>query len=316
MRIHFADASTDRGQLHLLADEAAPASLFSYAYKDARHFYEPFEQYWNELMNIHLVANPSGNSRIQQQALLNDSLGNHLMSYAYKEEEKEYTPILEKDLRPRVIIDSGAFTAWSTGKTINPKDYAEWALDFDKRWRHKMASLHFMNLDVIGDQDGTWKNQAILESLGMNPLPIITYGVNLSHLDRALQHYEYIALGGLVPWSRQRKKLESWLDACFSRVMKYKKETGIMRKIHLLGITTDWVLKRYPCFSSDSSSWVSCLRFGGGDAAGIKQLPRYKESDAAMAATIHTLRAEIRKYKRMEEEATKLWKTRGIIWDE
>jgi hypothetical protein len=98
--------------------------------------------------------------------------------------------------------------------------------------------------------------------------------------------------------------------------MKYKKETGILRRIHLLGITTDWVLKRYPCYSSDSSSWVSCLRFGGGAAAGIKQLPRYKESDAAMAATIHTLRAEIRKYKKMEQEATNLWKTRGITWDE
>ena len=89
-----------------------------------------------------------------------------------------------------------------------------------------------------------------------------------------------------------------------------------MPKIHLLGVTTDWVLKRYPCFSSDSSSWVSCLRFGGGSAAGIKQIPRYKESGGAMAATIHTLRSEIRKYKKMEEEATNLWTKRGIIFND
>jgi hypothetical protein len=94
------------------------------------------------------------------------------------------------------------------------------------------------------------------------------------------------------------------------------KETGVMPRIHLLGITTDWVLKRYPCYSSDSSSWVACLRFGGGTAAGLDKIPRYKESDAALSATIHTLRSEVVKYKKMETEATNLWKSRGIIWDD
>lgn len=360
VRIHFADASTDRGQLHLLASEAAPSSLFSYAYKDSRHFYEPFERYWNELVRIHFAGLPSKNNAIQSAVL--PQIESHLTTYADPGEvaakEKAFeamrihlaghsaTPAMENqirpehdahlttyadqteavntvnaivnrvDLRPRVIIDSGAFTAWFTGKAIHPKDYAEWALDFDKRWRHKMASLEFMNLDVIGDQEASWRNQKVLEGLGMKPLPIITYGVDLAHLDRALFEYPYIALGGLVPYSRDKAKLKKWLDACFSRIMAHRKKTGIMPRIHLLGITTDWILKRYPCFSSDSSTWVSCLRFGGGDAAGIKQLPRYKESDAAMAATIHTLRAEIRKYKKMQDEATKLWTLRGVVFDD
>jgi hypothetical protein len=159
-------------------------------------------------------------------------------------------------------------------------------------------------------------NQSILEAMGLNPLPIVTYGADKSHLIRAIEAYPYIALGGLVPWSRKKDKLKAWLDYCFSFVMNHKKKTGVMPRVHLLGITTDWVLKRYPCYSSDSSSWVSCLRFGGGDAAGIKQLPRYKESDAAMAATIHTLKAEIRKYKKMQDEATKLWQTRGIVFND
>jgi hypothetical protein len=37
-------------------------------------------------MNIYIAANPSGNSRIQQQILLLESTSNHLMSYAYKHE--------------------------------------------------------------------------------------------------------------------------------------------------------------------------------------------------------------------------------------
>lgn len=324
MRICLADASPCRGQYLLLAEERFLSSLFSYAYRSSLGAVDGFEKYWNELVRIHLAA--TSHERTEQgetiKVLLpNEKHGNSLMSYAYKKETEQewihsWNRSIIADIRPRVIIDSGAFTAWSTGKAIHPKDYAEWALDFDKRWRHKMASLEFMNLDVIGDQEASWGNQKVLEGLGMKPLPIITYGVDLAHLDRALSEYPYIALGGLVPYSRDKAKLKKWLDACFSRIMAHRKKTGIMPRIHLLGITTDWVLKRYPCFSSDSSSWVSCLRFGGGDAAGIKQLPRYKESDAAMAATIHTLRAEIRKYKKMQDEATKLWTLRGVVFDD
>lgn len=41
-----------------------------------------------------------------------------------------------------------------------------------------------------------------------------------------------------------------------------------------------------------------------------------KQPDAAMTSTIHTLRAEIRKYKKMEQEATNLWTKRGIIFND
>ena len=264
-----------------------------------------------------MKINLAGQGQFTIQCEQQESTENILITYAYPKEVEENSVLWkDKDLRPRVIIDSGAFTAWSTGKVVHPQDYAEWALDFDKRWRHKMASLEFMNLDIIGDQDASWKNQETLERMGISPVPIITHNSELKHLDRALSDYPYIALGGLVPYSRNKKKLAHWLDICFSRIMAYRKKTGTLRKIHLLGITTDWVLKRYPCYSSDSSSWVSCLRFGGGTTAGIKQIPRYKESDAALAATIHTLRSEIRKYKKMQDESTSLWASRGITWND
>jgi hypothetical protein len=266
---------------------------------------------------VHLGALPSHNKSIQAQTL--PEINNHLSSYHDVGEvvikEQAWSQMSESDLRPRVIIDSGAFTAFTSGKKIDPRDYARWALDFQDRWEHRMVDLNFMNLDVIGDQDASWQNQSILEGLGMKPLPIVTYGAPKHHLTRALDNYPYIALGGLVPYIRQKELLRKWLDVCFSQIMAKKKSTGIMPKVHLLGVTTDWVLKRYPCYSSDSSSWVGCLRFGKGAAAGIDKIPRYKDSEAAMAATIHVLRSEIRKYKNMEQEATNLWTSRGIIFD-
>lgn len=318
MKIHLADVSPERGQYQTLIQERYTATLFSYAYPLVCNQYAP--PMWDELVKLHLTSTTHrlGNGDETRNLLPQEKCSEHLFSYAYQGQEHLWKECWEQmiDLRPRVIIDSGAFTAWTSGKPIDPRDYAKWALDFKDRWEHKMQALYFMNLDVIGDQDASWVNQSILEGLGLKPIPIITFGANKKHLIRALGNYDYIALGGLVPYTRDKVKLQKWLDFCFAIIMQKYKASGVMPKIHLLGVTTDWVLKRYPCFSSDSSSWVSCLRFGGGAAAGIKQLPRYKESDAAMASTIHTLRAEIRKYKKMEQEATNLWTKRGIIFNE
>ena len=307
MNIHLAGLPSSNPAIQSEVKPQIESHLTTYAHK---HEVEAKKKAWN--MNIHLAGHSA--DREMEQKVKPESQ-NHLATFADKKEvdNTEYSVI---DLRPRVIIDSGAFTAWTSGKSIDPRDYAKWALDFKERWEHKMQALYFMNLDVIGDQDASWVNQSILEGLGLKPIPIITFGAEKRHLIRALDNYDYIALGGLVPYTREKPKLQKWLDFCFAIIMQKYKATGVMPKIHLLGVTTDWVLKRYPCFSSDSSSWVSCLRFGGGAAAGIKQLPRYKESDAAMASTIHTLRAEIRKYKKMEQEATNLWTKRGIIFND
>lgn len=316
MRLHLADTTARLGGefsvKELLPEEGKTENLFSYAYQEQE---EQWHDSWNRAMKIHLAGHSATPEMDEHVKPTHEA---HLTTYAnQKEVINTVAAVCNRiDLRPRVIIDSGAFTAWSSGKPIDPRMYAEWSLDFDRRWRHKMASLDFMNLDVIGDQDGTWRNQSVLESLGMNPVAIVTFGVDLKHLDRALDSYDYIALGGLVPYTRDKAKLQSWLDKCFARVMAYRQKTGVMRRVHLLGVTTDWVLKRYPCFSSDSSSWVACLRFGEGKAAGLKKLPRYKDGIAAMSATIHTLRSEIRKYQKMQDEVTALWKKRGITWDD
>lgn len=315
MNIHLTDTTGkfngDRNIKELLADEQQQNHLYSSAYPNQEKDWAIAPKRSQKNMNIHLAGHTAD---LEMDKDVKSNHLNHLSTYSDKK-EIDNTSDRVVDLRPRVLIDSGAFTAFTTGKVIKPQDYAKWALGFKKRWEDKMSFLRFMNLDVIGDQDASWDNQAILEKMGINPIPIVTYGADLKHLHRAINNYDYIALGGLVPYTRQKKKLESWLNRCFKIIVAKYKKTGVMPKVHLLGVTTDWVLKRYPCYSSDSSSWVSCLRFGGGTAAGIKQLPRYKKSDAALAATVHTLRAEIKKYQKMETEATNLWTQRGVLFD-
>jgi hypothetical protein len=281
-------------------------TLISYHYKLILPY---FEKLWNEQVRIHLA----GQGPFTVDAKKQEKTESFLCTYAYPREIMEHNSLWE-DCRPRVIIDSGAFTAFTSGKVIDPRDYVKWALEFQSRWEHKMKSLVFMNLDVIGDDEKSDQNLKLIEAMGLKVIPIFTYQADIKYLRKYIQEYDYIALGGLV--GKKDADLKAWLDYCFSQVMNYKKQTGILRKIHLLGVTKNWVLLRYPCFSSDSSTWVDCLRFGKGQSAGIKKIPRYGESEDALTTTIHVLKKSIQKYKKMETDATNLWKSRGIIFDD
>jgi hypothetical protein len=271
------------------------------------------------------VVESAKTDRGQSQSLMQENYNCCLFSYAYRQQTlyapNAYFPFVLNHFalttpQSRLLIDSGAFTAWSTGKIIRVEEYAEWAHSFRAEWEPKTTSLDFMNLDVIGDQEKSWVNQRTLESLGMKPIPIFTYGAGFEHLDRALENYDYIALGGLVPYMKYPKKLRSWLDACFSRVLAYRTKTGVMRRIHLLGISTAWIFFRYPCYSSDSTSWLSCFFFGRAESAGLKNLPFYDRSVTHRTVTGHVIRTNIKNIKKLCQTATDLWRSRGIYWDE
>jgi hypothetical protein len=160
--LHLTD-TTERlgGDLNvktLLPSEGKKENLFSYAYEKQE---EQWSEYWTQTMNIHLAGH-SATSEMESEIKTEHS--NYLTTYADQIEVRNTIGAITDripDLRPRVIIDSGAFTAFTTGKTIDPRDYAKWSIEFKERWKGKMTALHFMNLDVIGDQDASWSNQSI-----------------------------------------------------------------------------------------------------------------------------------------------------------
>jgi hypothetical protein len=284
-------------------------ALFSYGYKKETE----------ECMFIyfaHAGADKTDKGKSIRTLLPEVGIPHGLGSFAYLNDcqIEHWAEMIKIAKAPRILIDSGAFTAYTTGKVINVKEYGKWALEFKRQWQHLMHSLEFFNLDVIGDEDASDKNLGILESMGLKPLPIFTYKGDIKYLEKYINNYDYLALGGLV--GKTTKEQVAWLDYCFKYVIAHYKKTGEMPRTHLLGVTKQSLLERYPCYSSDSSSWVGCLRFGGGDAIGKKKIPRYKDSPEALRVTIATLRAEIKKYKKMQNDVTELWKKRGIRWDE
>ena len=97
------------------------------------------------------------------------------------------------------MLDSGAFSVWNMGKTIDIYKYIEFIKEND-------IEIYF-NLDVIGDVEGTKKNQKIMEDNGLNPIPVFHYGEPFEYLDWLVeQGYTYIGIGGTVGKSVQQRE--------------------------------------------------------------------------------------------------------------
>lgn len=152
-----------------------------------------------------------------------------------------------------LFLDSGAFSAWNKGVEINIQDY----IAFIKKHR-KYISLYAV-LDVIGDAEGTWKNQQIMEAAGLSPLPCFHFGEPFRYLERYIDEYDYIALGGLAR-KGVRSELFDFLDKCFDVICDEKGFPKI--KVHGFGVTGMKAMKRYPWYSVDSTSWLLTSRTG------------------------------------------------------
>lgn len=266
-------------------------------------------------MLIHLVEDP--NDKRQYQTMVETRFPCHLISFVYRGAtmDKVVGGIVNSQKSSlRLLIDSGAFTAYTTGKVITVKEYGQWMFNFRREWEARVKSLYFFNLDVIGSQEESDVNLHKLEAMGLSPIPVFTFDADIKHLIYYLENYEYIAFGGLV--GRGSNTVMQWLDYCYKQVNQYYKQTGVLRKTHLLGVTKQKMLARYPLYSCDSSNWVFCLKFGCGTAIGKTKLPRPSESPEALKLAIVTLKAEVEKYKKLQNDVTNLWAKRGVTWEE
>jgi len=173
-----------------------------------------------------------------------------------------------------LFLDSGAFSAWTQGVEIDIHKY----IDFIKE--HLDILEVYSNLDVISSGNSisdkkkaakkTLENQRIMEKEGLHPLPVFHIGEPFKYLNKYIEQYDYIALGGMV--GTPKNTLIPWLDTCFSKYICDEK--GIPKvKVHGFGLTSLPIMMRYPWFSVDSTSWVATSRFGA------IYVPRYRNRE-------------------------------------
>lgn len=176
-----------------------------------------------------------------------------LLSYPFHERED-----MEALLAPvraagvRVFADSGAFSAWQSGKVIDLAAYAAWL----HRWG-RLFDL-YANLDVIGDAVATATNQTALEDQGLKPLPTVHFGAPWSAFDAALAaEPPYMGFGGLVGrMTFEHKEAMRWCLAGLRRT------AAAGAKVHGFGVTRWNAIWDLPWQSVDSTSWKSGGRYG------------------------------------------------------
>lgn len=159
----------------------------------------------------------------------------------------------------RIFVDSGAFSAFTLGVSIDLPTYCDYIKRNLDIIRVEDGIVMASVLDGIGDPLQTWRNQHAMEELGAKPLPCFHAGEDERYLEWYVQNYEYITLGGMVGSST--KQLCMWLDRMWSKYLT--DGSGRPRlKVHGFGITAIPIMERYPWYSVDSSSWIQSAAFG------------------------------------------------------
>lgn len=145
----------------------------------------------------------------------------------------------------RLIIDSGAFTAWNSGHSISLDDYCRF-LDSIEHLR----PFNAVQLDVFGEPEATYQNLLEMRRRGYDVMPVFTRGDTLERLNEFYEMTNYIMFGGIVIGGQNQNYVKWFL------------ENNRGRMAHWLGFVDMDFIKHYRPESVDSSSWNSGARYG------------------------------------------------------
>jgi len=207
---------------------------------------------------------PARDSVLTKELVLNDSF--RLCTYAYPKEIHDYLAVAaELNKRCRILIDSGAFTAWNSGR---PVQLAE-LLDYNKSLLEQYGDKHdfiFISLDVIPGERGraattaelkegmkrSYENFLVMQQ-ELSPhyvLPVYHSGEPESLRDLYLKHTDYICLS--MNQSMSEKHRVEW--AIRAQV------PGI--KMHGLAATGNSMMRYVDWYSVDSAAWLMTASMG------------------------------------------------------
>jgi hypothetical protein len=166
-----------------------------------------------------------------------------------------------------ILLDSGAWSAWTKGAELSLKDY----VSFIKRNR---ASLwNYISMDVIPGTASrrrdrsdvekaaklSYDNQQEMKAYGLSPWPVFHQGEDFSWLKRLLRDEEsYIAVS--TAKNQSDSEQERWLAKVMERLTN--SDGTPLVNIHGLGNSAIGLLRRFPFASVDSAGWIIVSGWG------------------------------------------------------
>lgn len=203
------------------------------------------------------------------------------------------------DAGVNVLLDSGIFTlasdhARSTGLTLKqafavapesmPGFTDLWALYVKLVRRYEARLWGYVELD-LGGTEGKRRLRARLEAMDLQPMPVYhPLGDGPAYFDELAESYDRLCYANLADGdsaTRKRLLLTAW--------EQHRRYPELW--VHALGATPSEWLAGFPSDSTDSSSWLGGVRWGGEAATAymrrVDALPvsyRYSAPDQAPAA--------------------------------
>ena len=168
-----------------------------------------------------------------------------------------------------IFIDSGAFSVHTKGIELDVDEYINYINSIDD-------DIHiFAQVDKIPGEFGkektkeqileapklSWDNYLYMKEKVVSRdklLPIFHQGEDFKWLHNMLEYTHedgsHIAYIGISPANdKSSKEKEIFIHKCFNII---KKSSNPSVKTHAFGMTSKWILERYPFTSADSTSWL------------------------------------------------------------
>lgn len=221
-----------------------------------------------------------------------------------------------------LLIDSGAYSVWNSGKTIDIDEYIKF---IDKAKTITKQQTYFVNLDVIPHIKGTVPTQEQIVTAAKKGMENYHYIKSKGHITMNVYH-QFEGLELLREIIRDTNDLnyigiapakdKSFEEKCafLAEVLSEIKDSV---KTHLLGITAKEILEMFPSFSADSSSWVNVSRFG--ECFNYKKLEKNPKKGMSEESLFYydeegTCKNAFKYYIHLQEYITKLWNYKGVNW--
>src|SRR5262245_36926380 len=176
----------------------------------------------------------------------------------------------------RIMLDSGAYSAWTHNETIPLKNYIKFIRECEKDlWLYVSLDTipgsidHPRTTEEVEDSARkSYYNLQEMKNAGLKPLPVFHQGERWEWLDKMLHDGEtYIGISSAK--NQRNEEQERWLDEFFSVVTNSKGEPLI--RVHGFGSAHINQLRIHPYYSVDSAGWRIAAAYGK------MYVPRYND---------------------------------------
>ena len=203
---------------------------------------------------------------------------NKLVSYFYPEQLESWFEI-SKGIEGSVMIDSGAYSAWTRGVEIDLGKYIEYCQEMIHRGKQEGKEVLVVNLDVIPGKKGQTRslskirspaNISVIEEAaekgyqnlkkmikaGLKPIHVFHQGEDWKWLHKMVELTDYIGISPANDLCVDARK--KWIVSVFEYMYKHNIEVDT----HGFGVWMSPILKSLPFTSCDAVSWMLLAAMG------------------------------------------------------